>query len=306
LVESFRLLHAGGLCYRDVSLANLFFDPAAGDIRICDVDNVGVDDGTSKVLGTPLFMAPEIVRDRTYRTFPSRRTDLHSLAVILFMLLFMEHPLIGRRVDAGIWDDEHSIRHFGADPLFIFSPDDDSNRPRRRHAQQYWRVYPEFLKRPMLTAFGIGLNDPAERVTEGEWIRVLTELRDSMASCPGCGNTVFYSVRSAERETCAACGTSLPKPLVLAAGRRRIVVSRHLAFGMDFLQQNAVDGPVIARAVSHPADHRRLGLKNVSGAPWRVTTAEGSVHRVNPQEAVDLLEGLRMTIGGIDAVVVGV
>jgi hypothetical protein len=49
-----------------------------------------------------------------------------------------------------------------------------------------------------------------------------------------------------------------------------------------------------------------LGLKNVSGAPWRVTTAEGSVHRVNPQEAVDLLEGLRVTIGGIDAVVVGV
>ena len=61
---------------------------------ICDNDNVsanGIDN--SSVYGTPRFMAPEIVMGRAS---PSRNTDLYSLAVLLFYMFMMGHPLEGK------------------------------------------------------------------------------------------------------------------------------------------------------------------------------------------------------------------
>jgi DNA-binding helix-hairpin-helix protein with protein kinase domain len=301
LVESFRLLHAGGLCYRDISLSNVFFEPNTGDIRICDVDNVGIDDGKSKVLGTPLFMAPEIVRDPGHNTFPSRRTDLHSLAVLLFVLLFMEHPLIGKRVDMGLWDESHAIQHFGWQPVFIMSDADPSNRPLQEHVERYWQLYPEFLRQRFLTAFGAALTDPGARVTEGEWIRVLTELRDCMGTCPVCDATVFYDLRSGHAQHCQSCGNDLPRPLVVVVGKRRLIVSRHLRFGSDLLRSHAASDDVLARAVRHPHDPARLGLKNLTQNSWSVTTADGAEYTVGPQQAVELSDGMNVRVGDVEA-----
>ena len=69
----------------------MFFDPDTGDVLICDNDNVsanGIDN--SSVYGTPRFMAPEIVMGQAK---PSRNTDLYSLAVLLFYMFMMGHPL---------------------------------------------------------------------------------------------------------------------------------------------------------------------------------------------------------------------
>ena len=214
-VESFRLLHLSGLCYRDVSLANVFFDPRTANIRICDVDNVGIDDGSSKVLGTPLFMAPEIVRDTAFRTFPSRSTDLHSLAVLLFFLLFMEHPLIGRKVDRGLWDEQHALIHFGREPVFVLCPgrllelaDEPARRallgavpavPSRSHAQR--------LRRRVAP--------PSARVTEGEW-RVPRPVAGLHGQRPHCGSTVFHDLDTGT----PVLALSRCQPVAAAAGAR--------------------------------------------------------------------------------------
>jgi DNA-binding helix-hairpin-helix protein with protein kinase domain len=87
LSNSFFNLHAMGTCYRDISFGNMFFDPATGDITICDNDNVAADPKAgSLVLGTPDFMAPEVVRREVV---PSIDTDLFSLAVLLFYIFFI-------------------------------------------------------------------------------------------------------------------------------------------------------------------------------------------------------------------------
>ena len=62
LTKGYRNLHIAGAKYQDISFGNLFFNPDNGDVLICDNDNVSY--GNSKpggVLGTPGFMAPEIV-----------------------------------------------------------------------------------------------------------------------------------------------------------------------------------------------------------------------------------------------------
>ena len=38
--KAFKKLHDEGYSYRDISFGNLFFDPATGDVLICDNDNV--------------------------------------------------------------------------------------------------------------------------------------------------------------------------------------------------------------------------------------------------------------------------
>ena len=38
MTKAFRSLHSAGLCYRDISFGNAFFDPSNGDVLICDND----------------------------------------------------------------------------------------------------------------------------------------------------------------------------------------------------------------------------------------------------------------------------
>jgi serine/threonine protein kinase len=95
LAHSFLQLHSKGLCCHDISFGNLFLDPDTGESLICDNDNVTVDGETGAgVLGTPRFMAPEVV---TGQGQPGIQTDLYSLAVLLFYLFVVHHPLEGAR-----------------------------------------------------------------------------------------------------------------------------------------------------------------------------------------------------------------
>ena len=73
------------------------------------------------VLGTPGFMAPEIVRGEKR---PSRETDRYSLSVLLFYLFMVNHPLEGK-LEANIkWMDYAArVKLYGTDPVFIFDPD---------------------------------------------------------------------------------------------------------------------------------------------------------------------------------------
>src|SRR5207302_5201012 len=94
VADSFQQLHAKGLCYQDVNFGAFFVDPLRGSILICDADNITVDGELGGVYGTRKFMAPEVVRRET---IPSLKTDLYSMAVLFFYILFGWHPLDGRR-----------------------------------------------------------------------------------------------------------------------------------------------------------------------------------------------------------------
>jgi DNA-binding helix-hairpin-helix protein with protein kinase domain len=292
LAKAFLQLHAEGLCYRDISLGNVFFDPRTGDVLVCDVDNVAVDDGTSRVLGTGRFMAPEIVRDRQGRTLPSTATDRHSLAVLLFIALFVEHPLEGARTSAGIVDDQHLRTHFGDGPLFNLNPHDDRNRPVSPHVVRYWELYPTQLRRLFVDAFTHGLDDPRARVTEGQWIRAFGRLRNVMGTCPGCAATVFYDAENPSA-TCWSCAQPLGVPLVVRHGKRRAVVGPHLR-----LTDPGDGAAVLGRGVRHPTDPKRFGLHNLTGQPWTATYPDDTTETVLPGQAVEVVEGLTVTAAG--------
>ncbi len=77
-----------GAKYQDISFGNLFFNPDNGDVLICDNDNVSFDNSKpGGVLGTPGFMAPEIVRGEKR---PSKDTDRYSLSVLVVLSFYGE------------------------------------------------------------------------------------------------------------------------------------------------------------------------------------------------------------------------
>lgn len=293
LAEMFLRLHAQGLCYRDISLGNIFFDPASGDALVCDVDNVSVDDGTGRVRGTGRFMAPEIVADPGHRTTPSTITDRHSLAVLLFMILLCEHPLEGAKTDLGLRDEAHLVEHFGRDPLFSLDPRDDRNRPVAGHVLRYWSdIYPGFLRTLFDQAFTEGLIDGRRRVGEGMWLRALNRLTDVMGVCPSCDATVFWDPARPSRP-CWTCSCDLGVPLLLRRGSRVSVVGPHLRL----LVPGSDGAETIGRAIRHQLDRSVFGLHNLSQLSWRARFPDGERLAIAPGQAVGLVEGLQLQIG---------
>jgi len=295
LADSFRHLHSRGLCYRDISFGNILFDPDTGDVVICDNDNVGIDNGTGRVLGTPFFTAPEVVRDPTYSTMPNTATDRHSLAVLLFYALCAGHPLEGRRTEEGLRDSGWLVRHFGQEPTFVFHPTDDSNRPTSPIVSMYWQRYPRFVRETFVRAFTEGLEDPSARVTEGEWISVTDRLRDGMMTSPRTGATVFWD-RADPGRVCGHCGHRLEPPFVIRVGRRDVVVSRFTQIRDDHVANTHRNPRVLARTRQHPQDPRRWGLHNVSGRAWRGRQHDGRPFTVEPDETVEITRGLSIDL----------
>lgn len=308
LADSFLYLHAMGLCYRDISFGNVFFDPDTGMILICDNDNVAVDgEGEKGVLGTPRFMAPEIVRGEAY---PSMHTDVFSLAVLLFYMLMMHHPLEGKRELAIKCLDLPAMNKlYGTDPLFIYDPQDDSNRPVpgvHDNAIIFWQLYPDFIRELFIEAFTQGIHDSQNgRVRESEWRAAMVQLRDSIYLCGHCGMENFYDkdaliASGGQLGQCWSCHHDLVLPPrikidddIVMLNYDTVLYPHHL--DASRLYDFSAPG---AKVIRHPRDPNIWGLQNLSNEKWVITADNGqTVKDVLPQQSVTLAKGTQINFG---------
>jgi len=306
LADSFLKLHALGLCYRDLSYGNAFINPRSGDVCICDNDNVTINgDRHATVLGTPLFMAPEIVKRQAY---PDANSDLYSLATLLFLLFILDHPLFGRREHAVHCLDEAAMNHLcGTNPLFIYDPNDESNRPvpgRHVNALAFWPLYPLAFRRLFTKSFTTGLRDAQNgRVRESEWRAAIVQLRDSIHYCR-CGAENMYDreqLANAQPRACAAC----QQPLVLPPRLRTkhgIIMLNHdtKLYGHHLSEAHLyVFTKPWAEIAQHPSTGQ-WGLRNLSPDPWKATLSNASPQDVPNGKAVTLTDGLKLDFGTLE------
>jgi hypothetical protein len=312
LADSFLQLHSRGLCYSDISFGNIFFDPDTGEISICDNDNVAVDgESVSGVLGTPRFMAPEVVREETT---PNIATDLYSLSVILFYMLMVHHPLEGsHETEINCLDLEAMKRLYGADALFIFDPRNRANRPvpgLHDNALTFWNFYPGYLCDIFTRAFTDGLGDPGARVRESEWRTVLTRMRDQIFYCNHCGAENFLSDAgdlpgpTADQE-CWACHKIMSPPLRLRLGHHVVVLNQDTVLYAHHVDANRRNDytQIMAQMAPHPKRSDVWGLKNVSAQAWMSHPPVGQPVEVPAGRSVSLVSGLRLRFGNIEGVV---
>jgi len=312
LADCYLHLHTSGLCYRDINFNNVFFDPQNGDVRICDNDNVAVGgSGFSGVIGTPRFMAPEIVRGEAY---PSADTDKYSLAVLLFYLFFVHHPLEGKaETQIHCLDQEAMKWLYGIRPVFIFDPENDTNRPvpgYHDNAIQYWNIYPTFLKHLFIRAFTEGLQ-PGRRVAESEWRRAMVRLFDSIVYCNHCARENFYDDETHRHASvplrCWNCGrhVSLPPILRLQKPLRHVVALRHdiklYPYHVRINPDYDFNKPVAAVS-KHPQYPNVWGLQNRSETVWRVILPNGEQIIIEPGRSIRLQNNMTIDFGEVNGV----
>ncbi len=311
LSHSYLQLHSQGFCYRDISFGNAFFDPQTGEVLICDNDNVGVNgESRSDILGTPRFMAPEVVRKETY---PSTQTDLFSLAVLLFYMLMVHHPLEGKKeTEIKCLDLPAMTKLYGTEPLFIFDPHNNTNAPVpgcHDNALAFWPIYPQFLRDLFTKAFTDGIRDPQNgRVRESEWRTAMVQLRDAIVYCGQCGAENFYDatvlkITSGKLRSCWSCDKEVQLPPRIRLGKSTMVMFNHdtRLFPHHLNTQRMYDfSQALAEVTRHPSNPQLWGLKNLSAEKWVCTTSDGTVKDVPPGRSVTLALGTKINFGTIE------
>jgi DNA-binding helix-hairpin-helix protein with protein kinase domain len=312
LADSFLRLHSMGFCYSDISFGNIFFDPVTGEISICDNDNVAVDgEGISDVLGTPRFMAPEIVREESK---PNISTDLYSLAVILFYMFMVHHPLEGKRErEIACLDLPAMKKLYGTEALFIFDPKHGANRPVpgvHNNATLFWNLYPGYVRDIFTRAFTEGLRDPAARVRESEWRTAFTRMRDQIYYCHKCGAENFLADEGnlpapLLEQKCWFCQETPIPPMRLIVGRHSIVLNQDtLLYPHHFDANRRNDySEVWAEMIPHPKRPNVWGLKNTSSHTWSTVPPSGAPMEVASGRSVSLVPGLRIRFGASEGTV---
>lgn len=292
ITSAFRTLHNSGKSYQDMNDGGFFIRPSDGDVLICDCDNIAPYGEHLGIAGKPGYMAPEIVRGEKA---PDKLTDRYSLAVVLFRLLLRGDPLEGSRVLKSVClTEEAERRHYGFEPMFVYDPDDDSNRPVRgvhNNVLKFWQIMPDYIRDAFTYSFTTGLFEPNKRLIEKQWLDILIRLRGDITCC-SCGVQGFFPTSSLDDEgkIICPCGQHYPKPLSLTGGRSRVLL-------FDGAKLFDEEQNVAAEVVRNKVNPALWGLKNLSGAEWSCTLPNGTEKTIPPNGAAPIFVGTAVTMG---------
>ena len=299
ITNGFRELHNRGYSYQDLNDGNFFVNPKTGDVLICDNDNVAPYGENLGIAGKCRYMAPEVVMGQKR---PDSHTDRFSLAVVLYMLLFLNHPLEGKRTMCPCLTEELERHYYGSAPVKGGDPAADSNRPVRAvHTNKIklWPLYPAFVRKTFEKAFShevmVG-NDTTHRVIEKEWQEVFTTLRDLTIKC-SCGSETFIDP-SQQSCRCINCGKSIERPPILKVKKYHAALAPgkklyacHVQYDSDDFKE--AKGEVISSR-NNPS---LLGLRNDSNNTWEAILPNGSSKGYPNGQVIKLGKGIKINFG---------
>ncbi len=166
LARAVRRLHFAGLAHSDLSNRNVLVDLRGGEACVIDIDALVVPGlAPPTVLGTPGYMAPEVVAGAA---LPSIETDRHALAVLFHELLLQRHPLRGRYVHSTFSAEADEQLSMGVKALFVEHSSDHRNRPDTPITVGVDALGPH-LAPLMRRAFETALHAPSRRPDAVEW-----------------------------------------------------------------------------------------------------------------------------------------
>ena len=280
-----RRLHAAGLAHSDLSYKNVLVDPKGGHACIVDIDGLVIPDKfPPDVAGTPDFIAPEVVKTAHLdklnpdKKLPNIHTDRHALAVLIYMYLFLRHPLRGDKihdVDDPQRDDDLAM---GEKALFVEHPQDASNRIDTTPLSPFelpWKdtdTLPYHIAGPYLSvlferAFIEGLHQPHLRPTADEWEQALVKTVDLTQPCQNddCQQG-WYVFDNTQTPQCPFCQTTFNGKLPilnlysnLQGGKFRPDNHRLMVYTGQSLYQWHINRQIIPNERVTSADRQRMG-----------------------------------------------
>ncbi|MFK5975994.1 MAG: hypothetical protein QM493_05765 [Sulfurovum sp.] len=226
IARALRRVHATGLAHSDLSYNNVLISPSTGEACIVDLDGLVVPNKfPPDVIGTADFIAPEVVasshlkRDDPQRVLPSRDTDRHALAVLIYQYLLLRHPLRGVKIHDINDPNMDETLAMGENALFIEHPTDQSNRSSIKNLKEIEKFWNNTLKLPYTItgpylsklfelAFVDGLHTPSKRPTADDWEMALIKTMDLLQPCYNdkCVGK-YYPFTASTKPICPFCDT---------------------------------------------------------------------------------------------------
>lgn len=301
IINSFRKLHGKGLSYQDLNDGNFFVNTQTGDVLICDNDNVSPYGKSLGIAGKCRYMAPEVV---TGKKNPDAHTDRFSLAVILYLLLFLNHPLEGANtLKAPCMTEEKEREFYGTNPIFVWDPTNDINRPVKGvHINEIriWPVYPSFIQKMFIKAFSqesmIG-DDIEYRFIEKQWQDGFVNLRGALIKCPICNKDTFVD-SSKEKCNCINCNEAISNLMRLKVKTYEVILAPGQSLFECHTSMDSDDFTVsTAKVILNKLDPNKIGLRNEGNHTWTVILPNGDTRLKAPGEVVTLHKGIKIDFG---------
>jgi DNA-binding helix-hairpin-helix protein with protein kinase domain len=290
IVESYFALHSMGYSYQDLNEGSFFINPDDGDVLICDNDNVAPFGKNLGVKGMPKYMAPEVVLNKSR---PNTHTDRFSLAIILFRLFYIDHPLEGRYTIQFPLTDAIGAQLFGERPVFVYDPDNDLNRPdpeAHPNVIKRWPMFPPDLTAAFTKAFTKGLKDINSRITEQQWREVLIKARGMLVRINGKEQFVnAYKPETVPKE----CRLLRTEEQVIALMPDSVVYKCQV-------DRISTDYKTPAGLVKASTSNKAVyGLGNLTDQAWTCTLPGKSPVTVKPKAFAPLIPGATIDFGNI-------
>ncbi len=202
IASAFGDLESKNLSYCDISGKNILVSTKNGaSVQMIDIDNIYVAGrGKPSVLGTPRYIAPEVIKGINT---PDIFSDNYSLAVILYELLRVGHPYISDDIANGSPEDEAKAL---AGECEYITPENST------HLLPEDVVFTTRLKNLFNRCFKEGKFNRIKRPSAKEFEFALIEASNNVIKCPHCGAWHYSRKTQKIWNPCPWCdGESKPK-----------------------------------------------------------------------------------------------
>lgn len=332
IARGVKRMHAAGLAHSDLSYKNVLIDPVTKSAAIIDIDGLVVPGlFPPDVIGTADFIAPEVMSTKSLpvsdpnRKLPNRLTDLHALAVLIYMYLLYRHPLRGGNYFGPMESDEEEDLLMGSKALFIEHPTDDSNRNfKREYGDNQKKFHPwvdlnetpytitgPYLKELFDMAFIKGLHNPRERPLAEMWEQALIKTNDLKLRCSNNSCEQQWFIYNNTKVTkCPFCGTKYNQTIPVLdffykfkedtwkPENQRLVICHNITLHKWHVNRN-----IIRNEKLKDADKARLGYFVFHNQQWllvneKLTTLKDLTEdkEIPVGEMVEITEGKKLLL----------
>jgi len=302
LIDYFRELHVENKAYHHFLLESIYISPENGNIFIYEnnlsVDSIKTAEDTDAV---NIVIAPEVARGEVA---PDVASDLFILAVLLFQMMFLEHPPFGEIWrEVAYWDYKSKSRQYRQEPDFSFGTINIDGIPKRVNTTvgaRRWHIYPKYLKDKFIEVFTSGLiHRGVERLSIDKWKESVQRLSDSIKMCPDCGSEMICEQICGDLyELCTGTECNRAKDLAWSIKIDFKVRMSYIEPGIGVkvfaiqMSPEALDADIAFTAtgriiIQYEDGRPRLGIKNISQKNWTVhPIRKNSI--IHPGEILDI------------------